>query len=282
MSEALIQESIAFRSLRGLRADEAWVREVAADARSTMTFGVPLLPDEAAGLEARPREFRELVPLLQDYAAQYPGEFGGMYVDPPGGTRIILMFTRRLADHEAALAKLVHPAVWLQLRETRIAESDLDALMERIAQDQEALRGIGAFVVEMSRDDVARTVNVRLSTERSDAAGLFVGMYGPNVTTEVIDPTGAYLKPRATLVGRTVDASGRGVAAVIGLKPLFADGLPFDAIGYDPKPDGTFRFEDQLPGRWLVTADAAGYQPVSVETELTPGAVTTLEIVMKP
>lgn len=278
--DALIAESIDFRTLRGLRADESWVRSVAADARSTMTFGVPLLPEEEGELEARPRAFSDLAPLLQDYAARYPGEFGGMYVDPPGGDRVVVMFTDRLAEHEAALAKLVHPAAWLQLRETPVAERDLDALMERIARDADALRSAGIFVVEMSRDDVARTVDLRVSTERPDAAGLLIGLYGLSVTAAVIDPTGAYLKPRATLVGRTVDAAGRGVPAVVGLQPLFARELPLDAIGFEPNPDGTFRFDDQLPGRWLVTAEGESGQPVSVETELLPGAVTTLEIVV--
>jgi hypothetical protein len=281
VSEVDIARAVEFRTRFGIRADEAWTRSVAVDPAHVVAYGVPLLPAEEAELNARPRTFEDLAVVLQDYAASHPGEFGGMYVEPPGSQQFVVLFTGHLDDHTAALSKLVSPASTIQLRLTPTAERDLDALMERISGDAGALRAAGIFVVETSRDDVGRVVEVGLSTERPDAPGLLVGRYGPTVVARIIDPTGAYLKTPGSVVGRVVDGSGRGVAAMIGIAPLFAE-VPLDAIGRETTPAGTFRIDRMLPGRWRITADAPGFAQGAVEVDVPPGGTATADLVLAP
>jgi hypothetical protein len=272
---------VQFRTRFGLRADEAWARQVAADPAHAVAYGVPLMPDEQAGLDARPRTFEELSTLLQDYGAAHPGEFGGLYVEPAGSTQFVVLFTDHLDDHSAALAKLVNPMAQITLRKTPTAEKDLDALMERISNDAPALKAAGIFVVVSSRDDIGRVVDLQLSTQRTDAAGLLVGRYGPTVKVTVMDPTGAFLKSPGAVVGRVTDASGKGLEAMVGPQPLFAD-IPMDSMGYQSTPAGTYRIPDLLPGRWRITAQADGFAPGSVEVDVPSGGVATADIVLKP
>ncbi len=239
------------------------------------------MPDEQAGLDARPRTFEQISNVLQDYGATHPGEFGGLYVEPPGSTQFVVLFTGHLDEHSAALAKLVNPMAQIMLRKTPTAEKDLDALMERISNDAPALRAAGIFVVQQSRMDVERVVDVGISTERPDAAGLLVGRYGPTAKVTVIDPTGAYLKAPGAVVGRVLDPSGKGVQAMVGSQPLFAD-IPLDSIGYETTPAGTYRIPDLLPGKWRISAQADAFAPASVDVDVPSGGVVTADIVLKP
>jgi hypothetical protein len=280
VSDADIAKAVQFRTRFGLRADETWAREVAGNPAHEVAYGIALMPDEQAGLDARPRTFEEISTVLQDYGAKHPGEYGGLYVEPPGSTQFVILFTRNLEDHSAALAKLVNPLAQITLRQTPTAEKDLDALMERISNDS-TLRAAGIFVVASSRDDVGRAVEVDISTERPDAAGLLVGRYGPTVKVNVIDPTGAYLKPPGAVVGRVLDPSGKGVQAMVGAQPLFAD-LPLDSMGYETTPAGTYRLADLLPGRWRISAQTDAFAPGSVDVEVPSGGVATADITLKP
>jgi hypothetical protein len=55
-----------------------------------------------------------------------------------------------------------------------------------------------------------------------------------------------------------------------------------DAIGRATNPDGTFRLERQLAGRWRISAFAEGFADGSVEVDLPPGGIVTVEIVLPP
>jgi hypothetical protein len=156
-----------------------------------------------------------------------------------------------------------------------------EALFDRIAADTEPLRDLGVFVVTSALREQQGKVHVSLSTERADAVDVMAARYGPSVDVEVIDPTGAYLKPRGTIDLRVTDRRGRAVEAGIGLKPLFAD-IPLDSIGLQTDSKGRFRSADQLPGPWRLTAMAPGFEPGSVEVDLAPGAIVTATIELTP
>ena len=281
VSEADIARAVQFRTRFGLKADEAFVRAVAEDPAHVIAYDIPLLPDEQAALDARPKTFEEISTVLQDYGAGHPGEYGGVFIEPPGSNQFVILFTGHLDEHSAALAKVVSPSAPIQLRSTPTAEKDLDALMERVSNDAAALRAAGIVVIESSRDDVGRVVDVGISTERPDAAGLLVSRYGPTVKVRVIDPTGAYLKAPGAVVGRVLDPSGKGVQAMVAATPLFAD-IPIDSMGYETTPAGTYRIADLLPGRWRISAQSDAFAPGSVDVDVPSGGVATADIVLKP
>src|SRR4051812_40827488 len=72
VSEADVAKAIQFRTRFGLKADEAFVRAVVADPGHVIAYDIPLLPDEQAGLDARPKTFEEISTVLQDYGAGHP------------------------------------------------------------------------------------------------------------------------------------------------------------------------------------------------------------------
>jgi hypothetical protein len=279
--EALVEESIAFRREFGLRSDEAWVRQVAADPSARWSYQVPLTAAEEANLDARAAAVEDLGPILQDYGARHPDEFAGVYVDQERGGVLVVLFTGHLQEHGEAIAQLIRPGAAIELRQAPVSETDLNALMERVSGDEE-LRDLGVFVLEASADETRGIVEIGVSTERADVQGLVTGRYGPSVLVNVLDPTGAFLKPRGTIIGRVVDAAGNGVQGAVGGEPLFGD-IPMDAVGPpETNPDGTFRLENQLPGRWRLAAFAEGFAETSVEVDVPPGGIVTVEIVLQP
>ena len=278
--EALVAEAIEVRSSLGLRADEWWVREVSADPGARTSFGIPLTLAEEADLNARAAAVAELGPVLQEYGAQHPAEYAGLFVDQDRGGLLVVLFTDRVEEHGAAIAKLVRPGASIEIRAAPTAETDLLALMDRISTDEQLLRGVGVVVVTASLNEETGTIEVEVSTERGDAPALLVGRYGPTVVASVLDPTGAFLKPRGAIVGRVVDARSDGVRATVGSVPLFAE-LPLDSVGPpETDADGSFQLDDMLPGRWRLTAEGEGLGPTSLEVDVPPGGTATVEIVL--
>ena len=160
--------------------------------------------------------------------------------------------------------------------------------MDRISRDEQVLRGVGVFVVTTSMNEQTGKLEVEVSTERGDAQPCFVARYGPNVEVQVLDPTGAYLKPSGTIQGRVVDADGDGVRATVASEPLFATDLPRDSVGPpETEADGTFQLNGMLPGRWRLTAEGEGLGPTSVEVDVPAGGRRTsrswsTEVVSRP
>src|SRR5215210_7298795 len=63
-----LADAIEFRQMVGLRFDMAWIERVAADPTARRdAYPVPLLPEEVAELESRPREGEQLSLLTERY-----------------------------------------------------------------------------------------------------------------------------------------------------------------------------------------------------------------------
>lgn len=276
--EAEIADAMAFRELVGLRADEAWVREVAANPAATLTYGVPLMPFEDAELARRAANAHDVAPIVEAYGAEHADEYGGVYIDNAAGGVVVVTFTANVEAHEAALRKLLAPNALIDVREAVFTSGELNELQERIATD-DSLRSEGIFVLTTAADEAAGIVTVELSTERLDAEAVLRALYGPAVRTTIVDPTGAFLKPRGVIAGRVIDDIGAPVEAALQLKPLFAD-IALDSMGIGTQRDGTFVLDDQLVGRWRITAEAEGHDPGSAETDVMPGRVSRIEIVL--
>ncbi|MGH2401235.1 MAG: hypothetical protein ACRDE6_00870 [Candidatus Limnocylindria bacterium] len=90
------------------------------------------------------------IEALQAYGADHPDEFGGMYIDPPGGQHVVMLFTDGLAEHACA-ADAMHPGTTVRAVEHTLAE--LNAIIESI--DHEALQAEGIEMLSAGVDDIA-------------------------------------------------------------------------------------------------------------------------------
>lgn len=101
-----IAEWIKFRTAVGLRADEAWVREVAANPASRAgsdMYEIPLLPDEIAFLQDRNQRIEDAHAFGASYGAQFPDGFAGAAIDTENGDRLVLLYTKDVELHRLRL-----------------------------------------------------------------------------------------------------------------------------------------------------------------------------------
>lgn len=73
-----LAEAIRFRSEFGLRADEAYVRELFADPTAISDFGVPLLPAEATELRQRASAAADVAHIVRTYGEAVPDTYAGV------------------------------------------------------------------------------------------------------------------------------------------------------------------------------------------------------------
>lgn len=277
-----IVEAMKLREQWGLRADQAWVKQVAQDPSATREYGVPLLPSEKVELGGRPVDSEGVISVLQAYGSANPDEFGGLFIDRQNGETPTALFTGNLGQHEAAIRAKLRPGARFAVGESRFTERELRALQERIVADDPVLRAEGIAAIVVGADPIAGTVPVEISTERTDAAAVLAARYGPAVRVTVLDPTGAYLKPPGVIEGRVVDPQGRPVRdGALDQLALFGD-IGLDTIGIGFGSDGRFRLERMLPGPWRITAEKDGFESASVVVDVPPGGVATIEIVLRP
>lgn len=278
--EALVAEGIRARTSLGLRADEAWVRAVTADPDARIGFEIRLTLEEEAELNQRAANRRELQPVLEQYGAEHPEDYAGLMIDQEKGGILVALFSDNVEEHAAAIARLVHPAAELEIREAGASSAELEQLMNRINDDGDALRSVGVFVLAISTDELRGKLVVEVSTMRGDAQPLLAARYGPMVEVEVTDPTGSYLPPLGEIRGRIVDGDGNGVQGQIASEPLFGD-MPRDSVGPpETNADGTFRLKNMLPGEWRLTALVNGVEAATADVEVPPGGRASIELVV--
>lgn len=120
--EPEIAEWIDFRSAVGLRADEAWVREVAnnpASRAGSDAYEIPLLPREVVYLDGRNQRIEDSQAFGASYGATFPDGFAGAAIDTDNGDRLVLLYTRDLESHRLRLSVMsaarrpeIRKAIW--------------------------------------------------------------------------------------------------------------------------------------------------------------------------
>ena len=195
--DAATADAIRFRTEFGLRADLEYVLAVAADPRADMDFGVPLLPEEIAEIERRGADAHRIVPIVQEYVAGVPNEFGGIYIDQANGGRVTVLFTDHLAEHDLALRERLFGVGPVVVRQVRFAEAELVALMERISVDDAWFETIDAKLTGVSLDTIGNRVDVEISSTNAAAPGLIANHFAvpPGLLNVVSDGTGAAFTP---------------------------------------------------------------------------------------
>ncbi len=92
---------------------------------------------------------------LQAYGAEHVDQFGGLYIDPPGGSHVVMLFTDDLELHAAAV-EAIKPGT--TLRQVEHTEAELNALLEGF--DFDALKAEGVEMVSGGVDVIGNRVTL--------------------------------------------------------------------------------------------------------------------------
>jgi hypothetical protein len=104
--EPKVVEAFEIREQYGLRADVAWVLQVAGDTRALVPeeYGIPLMPEELGDLLSR-RWPNTLIVQLREYGQQFPDDFAMAYINQKASGAVV-KFKANIDRHRAALATL--------------------------------------------------------------------------------------------------------------------------------------------------------------------------------
>jgi hypothetical protein len=108
-------------------------------------------PDSPAALD-REGAMLELVAYGEDHR----DTFGGLYIDPPGGTSVVMLFTADIETHRDAVNEIL-PGT--RVRQVRFTEAELRAFMETIV-DADAFSAQGIEFVSASVDTSGNRVEL--------------------------------------------------------------------------------------------------------------------------
>jgi hypothetical protein len=262
-SDEEIREAMRERQDFGLRADEAWVRAVAANPNaSSDMLGIPLLPAEEVEFQSRQERLRGVAGLAQRYAGDHPKDFAGLFIDQEHRL-VVILFTADVEAHQAALAKLIPgDDDLLAVRLATSSRADLEALMDRIAKDDDWFRTIDAKLMGAGLDEIHNLVDVEISSANAAAPGLIADHFGagPALLKVTSDGTGIELQPKGKVRGRVVNADGSPALGDGSLTVNWASDHPGAGsgdcgggdIGYGVGEHGRFELPC-APGRWTIS-----------------------------
>jgi hypothetical protein len=185
-----IQFAMEMRAENGLRADEAWVRELIARG----------LPDSEAIIgpttpaEERYMRIRDRLAVLnynigrraRHYIAEHRDVYGGTAIRDrfPRTPQLVVYVTRDTAKHERALERLVRFPRYFATAQVKYTYSHLARIARRIERDDKELLQAGIDIGHAFVDAGANRVRVTLATARTDYAEYLAAHY-PLVVTEL-------------------------------------------------------------------------------------------------
>jgi hypothetical protein len=97
---------------------------------------------------------------LVAYGDRHRETFGGLYIDPPGGQTVVMLFTADLETHAAAVNQIL-PGT--RVRQVQFTEAALLALLESF--DFEALRADGIEMVTAGLDTMGNRVTLEVKSD---------------------------------------------------------------------------------------------------------------------
>jgi hypothetical protein len=214
-SEQRIAEAIAFRKQYGLRADERWVRDVAADPaaqRALALYGVPLLPSELADLQGR-RFDLNVLDEVRAYGNVYPQDYAGSYFDQ-AVNGVAVSFKDRVDQHRVALTNLLGESVRLDVRKVDWSSRDLREFVRMVDAEEPWFETIGAVFQVAGRRVTEDFVYVQYMGN-PELAGLIKEHFGNPIwlKAEWMGPL-PWTGPRGNLVIVAKTAKGAPVAGL--------------------------------------------------------------------
>ena len=124
-------------------------------------------------IEAAPDGLGFGIEGLQAYGQDHPDEFGGLYIDPPGGQHVVMLFTANLDEHALAV-EAIHPGT--TLRQVQHTEAQLTALIESL--DFDSLRAEGVDMVSASVDVIGNRATLEAKSNDITAEARLERAYG--------------------------------------------------------------------------------------------------------
>lgn len=280
--------AIEKRTEYGLRRDLVWVRQVAADRRAVMDFGVPMLPEETESLFARNELGRPVRAALGSYG--HGDQFGGLYIDNALGGVVVLLWTADVAVHEAAIRPLLprcHPVLF---RQVRWSEAELRQWQDRISADWDWFAAIPAAPQGVGVDITANVVSVEISSAKPTAAEMILAHYRapPGMIRVDSDGTGAALLPWGTVKGLVVTVDGKAPGNNNLLIQEGSGGPPGSCgggdIGFGVQANGKFEYPCQAGVRIIQVIGIGNVEPHpvlgEVRVDVPAGGVVVVRIVI--
>ena len=206
-----IAYAIAQRRVFGLRADEDWVRQVAADPTARIfLLDFPMTPEEERELESRTTDFEQTAQAVQEYGDQHPATFGGVWVDQAGQT-VVAAWTQDAELQRIAILASMGRFAPVEARTVRYAVRDLAELQGRIDGDMDWLRTIPAVFLGSGQMIMDNRVELWVSSAAPDAEARIMEHFGvgADMLKVTSDGTGIALQERGTVNVHVVDAKGR-------------------------------------------------------------------------
>lgn len=211
--EGDVADAIDVRERFGLRADEAWVRSVAADpmALTPAEWGIPLLPPEVADLMSR-RWPVGLLRQVRAYGLQFPEDFATAYSNLQG-SGVIVQFKQNVTEHRVALAQMPFEGP-IEVVQAEWSLKDLEGFLEQVEGERAWLESLGARFVEPSVQELDNAVSLRYEGPRG-LENLILGHFGrPSWLQLQWGGPGPWNGPRGDLVVQIRDDHGGPIGGV--------------------------------------------------------------------
>jgi hypothetical protein len=164
---AELAKAIDFRLVFGLRADEAWIRAIAADPRAQdgeRIYGVPLLPAEVEDMLARSREADQIAPIIRAYGMLDPLSWGGLIIDQRAGGIVVAQFTADVEVHRDRLTRLLPPDSTFDVREVGWSLVELRRFMNEVNGEDDWFSTAGISYHTVSLDELNNRVAVEIDS----------------------------------------------------------------------------------------------------------------------
>lgn len=255
-----LAEAVRFRRTFGLRADEFWIRKVAADPGADwLAFGTPLSSEELDDLERRNGAgFETMKQAVIAYGMAHKGEWAGAFTDQARGGILVIQFSGHLDQHRAALASTLQPDAKVEFRAVRWSLGELEAQAQRLRGTDSWFRTIPAVLQSYGVDITTDRIKVRISSVDPLAAGMIEDHFGLSGMIDVeSDDTGAMLVPTGMLRVFARDGAGHPVRGLrCEARPDIGDAV--DGGGTETDRAGRCRLKLPATGTWVLLIQGSG------------------------
>ncbi len=163
---------IRFRTAMGLQADPQWVASVAADPRSRVgitEWGLPLLPNEVAALQARRPPPADANAILRDYGSAYAVQWGGYVAAANGG--FVALVTGDEAAHRQRLSALL-AGVPVSTRRVAYSLVSLHSFADAVRRQASSFPAFGALLFGVDVLDADNAVRLSLTGDKDAEPGI--------------------------------------------------------------------------------------------------------------
>ncbi len=279
-----MRDAIKFRETFGLRADEGWIRLVAADPDSEegrFKYGVALTPEEVADLDGRSVAVEAIREQVIRYGLANPDDWAGAYIDQQRGGILVAQFSANVEDHRQALLRGLGPRARLEVLPVEYSLEYLQAEADKIHGTNDWFLTIPAYLTSYGVDVAANRISIDISSVEPDAQAIIEDHFGWAGLTKVeSDGTGALLLPFGTLRVEVRDARGDPVQGLRCTPVADLAGASYEQMSPVTDRQGVCVLRLPATGYWIQLE--RGLAPrVLVATEravVTPGGVTKLVI----